>query len=84
MRIETKRLEISELNKSMAESIFIESQDKDNRRFLPDEVFESLDEAKEKVEYLIECYSQKSGPQVYAILLKNGTYIGHFQAVFWG
>lgn len=41
-----------------------------------------MDEAKEKVEYLIECYSQKSGPQVYAILLKDGTYIGHVQAVF--
>ena len=42
-----------------------------------------MDEAKEKVEYLIECYSQKSGPQVYAILLKDGTYIGHVQAVFF-
>lgn len=41
-----------------------------------------MDEAKEKVEYLSECYSQKSGPQVYAILLKYGTYIGHVQAVF--
>ena len=41
-----------------------------------------MDEAKEKVEYLIEYYSQKSGPQVYAILLKDGTYIGHVQAVF--
>ena len=41
-----------------------------------------MDEAKEKVEYLSECYSQKSGPQVYAILLKDGTYIGHVQAVF--
>ena len=41
-----------------------------------------MDEAKEKVEYLIECYSQKSGPQVYAILLKNGTYIGLVHAVF--
>ena len=41
-----------------------------------------MDEAKEKVEYLIECYSQKSGPQVYAVLLKDGTYIGHVQAVF--
>ena len=40
-----------------------------------------MDEAKEKVEYLSECYSQKSRPQVYAILLKNGTYIGHVQAV---
>ena len=46
-------------------------------------MFESLNEAKEKVEYLIECYSQKSGPQVYAILLKDGTYIGHVQAVFF-
>ena len=41
-----------------------------------------MDDVKEKVEYLIECYSQKSGPQVYAILLKDGTYIGHDQAVF--
>lgn len=81
MRIETDRLLITDLNNSMAKSIYEESQDEENRRFLSDEVFDSLEDAKKRVEYLIGCYSTSIGPLVYAVLSKDGTFVGHIQAV---
>ena len=56
MKIETKRLIISEFDMSMAESVHINSLDEDNRRFVPDEVFETVEDAKETVEFLMGCY----------------------------
>ena len=81
MKIETKRLIISEFDMSMAESVHINSLDEDNRRFVPDEVFETVEEAAETVEFLMGCYTSGEGPLVYPVLLKNDTYIGYVQAV---
>lgn len=81
MKIETKRLTITEFDMSMAESVHKESLDEDNRRFVPDEVFETVEEAAETVEFLMGCYVSGEGPQVYPVLLKDGTYIGYVQAV---
>lgn len=81
MKIETKRLTITEFDMSMAESVHRESLDEDNRRFVPDEVFETVEEATETVEFLIGCYASGEGPLVYPVLLKGGTYIGYVQAV---
>ena len=81
MKIETNRLLIRELDISMAESIYMESRDEENHRFLPDEVFDSLEDAKKRVEYLIGCYSSNASPLVYGVLLKDGTFVGHVQAV---
>lgn len=81
MNIETERLLITEFNLSMVESVHLNSLDEDNRRFVPDEVFETVEEAKETLEYLIEQYNGESGPYVYPILLKNGKNIGYVQAV---
>lgn len=81
MYIETERLIITEFDISMAESVHINSLDEDNRRFVPDEVFETIEEAKETLEYLIEQYNSEEGPYVYPILLKNGKNIGYVQAV---
>lgn len=81
MYIETKKLIITEFDISMAESVHINSLDEDNRRFVPDEVFETIEEAKETLEYLIEQYNSEEGPYVYPILLKNGKNIGYVQAV---
>ena len=44
MRIETKRLLITEFDMSMAETVHKNSLDEDNRRFVPDEVFETVNE----------------------------------------
>lgn len=81
MKIETERLIITEFDMSMAESVHINSLDDDNRRFVPDEVFETVEEAAETVEFLIGVYENGNGPLVYPVLLKDGTYIGYVQAV---
>lgn len=81
MRIETERLIITDFDMSMAESVHINSLDEDNRRFVPDEVFETVEEAAETIEFLMGCYETGEGPLVYPALLKDGTYIGYVQAV---
>ena len=47
MRIETERLIITELSMDMAKDLHLNSLDEDNRRFVPDEVFETVEEAAE-------------------------------------
>lgn len=81
MKIETKRLTITEFTMDMAEAVHKESLDEDNRRFVPDEVFETVEEAAETVEFLMGVYENGNGPLVYPVLLKDGTYIGYVQAV---
>lgn len=81
MLIETERLLITEFDKSMIESVHLNSLDDDNRRFVPDEVFETIDEARETVEWLISCYQGDEGPFVYPMLLQDGKNIGYVQVV---
>lgn len=81
MKIETKRLIITEFNMDMAEAVHKESLDEDNRRFVPDEVFGTVEEAAETVEFLMGVYENGNGPLVYPVILKDGTYIGYVQAV---
>lgn len=80
-KIVTDRLIITEFDESMAESVHINSLDEDNRRFVPDEVFETVQEAHDTIKFLIECYKGMNGPFVYPILLKSGDNIGYVQAV---
>ena len=51
MKIETERLVITEFDLSMAEDVHKNSLDEDTRRFVPDEVFETVEEAKETIEF---------------------------------
>lgn len=81
MKIETKRLTITKFTMDMAEAVHKESLDEDNRRFVPDEVFETVEEAAETVEFLMGVYENGNGPLVYPVTLKDGTYIGYVQAV---
>lgn len=81
MMIETDRLLITQLDESMAERVHLNSLDEDNRRFVPDEVFETIDEAREAIEWLISCYQGIEGPFVYPILLRDRKNIGYVQAV---
>ncbi|NLB27355.1 MAG: GNAT family N-acetyltransferase [Clostridiaceae bacterium] len=81
MYLETARLIIKDLDESMAASVHLNSLDGDNRRFLPDEVFESPEEALSAIRHLISCYQSQDGPFVYAVLLKTGHQIGHVQLV---
>jgi len=79
--IRTERLLIAEFDESMAESLHINSLDEDNRRFLPDEVFESAQEARETISTLISYYSQNDKPLVYPLILLDRRLIGHVQAI---
>lgn len=81
MRIETERLIITEFTMDMAEAVHLNSLDEDNRRFVPDEVFETVEEAADTVGFLMSVYKNGDGPLVYPVLLKNGTCIGYVQAV---
>lgn len=81
MRIETERLTIDEFTMEMAEAVHRNSLDADNRRFVPDEVFETVEEAAETLAYLLECRRAGTGPQVFPILLKTGDCVGYVQAV---
>ena len=81
MKIDTERLIITEFTMDMAEAVPLNSLDEDNRRFVPDEVFETVEEAADTVGFLMGVYENGDGPLVYPALLKDGTYIGYVQAV---
>ena len=82
MRIETERLVVTEFTPDMAQAVHENSLDADNRRFVPDEVFETPEDAREAVAYLISRYGIPDGPQVYAALTKDGNMnIGYVQLV---
>ena len=81
MRIETERLIITDFTMDMAEDVHLNSLDEDNRRFVPDEVFETVEEARETVEFLMSRYGGDEGPFVHPILLKTGENIGYVQLV---
>lgn len=72
MKIETERLIITEFTTDMAQAVHENSLDEDNRRFVPDEVFETVDVALETIEFLMSCYGGSEGPFVYPVLAKDG------------
>ena len=82
MRIETERLIITEFTPDMAEDVCENSHDEDTRRFVPDEVFETVEDAKETIAFLMSRYGKTDGPLAYPVLTKNGGInIGYVQIV---
>ena len=81
MRIETERLVITDFAPDMAGAVHLNSLDEDNRRFVPDEVFETVEEAQESLAFLISRYGSEEGPFVHPVLLKTGENIGYVQLV---
>ncbi len=81
IHLETERLFITEFTPDMAQAVHENSLDEDNRRFVPDEVFETVEEAAETIAFLMAQYGGCDGPLVYPVLLKDGTNIGYVQAV---
>ena len=79
--LETVRLMITEFTPDMAQAVHENSLDEDNRRFVPDEVFETVEEAAETIEFLMSRYGGIEGPFVYPVLLKDKTNIGYVQVV---
>lgn len=81
MLIATERLIITHFTPDMAQAVHRNSLDADNRRFVPDEVFETVEEARETVNALISRYGSADGPFVYPVLLREGANIGYVQLV---
>ena len=77
----TERLMITEFTPDMAQAVHENSLDEDNRRFVPDEVFETVEDAAETIDFLMSRYGGCEGPFVYPVLLKDKTNIGYVQAI---
>ncbi len=71
MNIKTSRLTIKTFSLDMAQSVYENSQDEDTRRFVPDEVYASAEEAREAIEFLISRYDSVDGPFVYPIITND-------------
>lgn len=69
--IETERLMITEFTPEMAKVVQENSLDEDNRRFVPDEVWETVEEAEETLDFLIAQYGAFEGPLVYPVIVKE-------------
>ncbi len=72
MNIKTSRLTIKTFSLDMAQSVYENSQDDDTRRFVPDEVYDSVEEARAAIEFLISRYDSADGPFVYPIITNDG------------
>jgi len=80
MNIKTSRLTIKTFSPDMAQSVYENSQDEDTRRFVPDEVYDSVEEARAAIEFLISRYDRADGPFVYPIITNDiGKNIGYIQ-----
>lgn len=77
--IQTERLLITELTMDMAADIQRQSQDEATRRFVPDEVFDTLEAAQKTVRELIEAYQSPDGPYVCTVKRKDGPLLGYVQ-----
>lgn len=71
MLIETERLIITEFTMDMAQVVQENSVDEENKKFVPDEVWESVEEVEETLEFLIAQYGSFEGPLVYPIIVKE-------------
>ena len=80
MQIKTLHLTITTFSPDMAQTVYENSQDDDTRLFVPDEVYDSVEEACEAIEFLISRYDSADGPFVYPIITNEGSKnIGYVQ-----
>ena len=80
--IESNRLSITKMDTSMYYDVYRNSLDEDNKKFVPDEVFDTLEEASEVVDFIIKSYESKDGPFVYAVIRKeDNVNIGYVQLI---
>ena len=77
---QTRRLTLLPLCMDMVSQVQALSVDADNRRYVPDEVFETIEEAADTVQALISFYGQPDAPQVYGVMRTEGELIGWVQA----
>ncbi|MEX1377811.1 MAG: GNAT family N-acetyltransferase [Eubacteriales bacterium] len=76
--IKTQRLIIRKFNKDDAEDIFNLSQEKNFGKWLPDQVYNDIEQAEETLNMLISKYETEGFPYVLAVVEeKTGDLIGH-------
>jgi RimJ/RimL family protein N-acetyltransferase len=81
IKVQSECLKIVKFSSDMVESVYHNSHDENTKRFIPDEYFETIEEAREVVEYFMSNYGNKDVPQVYPIVLNSGENIGYIQVV---
>ena len=75
-------ISICYMDKTMYFDVWQNSLDENNRRFVPDEVFETLEIATEVVNDLIDAYQSEDGPFVYAVIRnEDEVNLGYVQLV---
>ena len=80
--INNNHISIVYLEENMSYDVWQNSLDEDNRKFVPDEVFETLEEAQEVVKALIDSYSHEDGPFIYAVIRNiDSANLGYVQLV---
>ena len=79
MNLETNRLIVTDFTMDMAKIVSENSLDEDVRRFVPDEVFETEEDARETIEFLMSQYETEDGPLVHPVLTKDGDNVGYVQ-----
>ena len=80
--VESNEIKIVKINESMIYDLYRNSLDEDNKKYVPDEVFESLEKANDITKTIIENYQSTEGPFVYAIIRKqDNANIGYVQLV---
>ena len=80
--IRNDSISIVYLEESMSCDVWQNSLDEDNRKFVPDEVFETLEEAQDVVKALINSYSHEDGPFIYAVIRNiDSANLGYVQLV---
>lgn len=80
MQIKTEHLTITTFSPDMAKAVYENSRDDDTRRFVPDEVYNSVEEAREAIDFLMSRYDTNDGPFVYPIITNDsGKNIGYVQ-----
>lgn len=80
--IKNDTLSIIKMDTGMSYDVWQNSLDENNRKYVPDEVFETLEEATEVVNYIIESYQNPDGPFIYVIIRnEDKVNIGYVQLV---
>ena len=80
--VENNVMEIRLMDTSMFYDVWQNSLDENNRTYVPDEVFETLEDATEVVNQIIESYENDDGPFIFAVIRKqDNANIGYVQLV---
>ena len=78
--VDGERISLIHFDESMLYDVWRNSLDSDNRKYVPDEVFESIEETNEVINHIIKNYTSEDGPFVYAVIRrKDNANLGYVQ-----